>query len=134
MLTTLFPMLFPATGPRLRSSRVASSHGGGRAGSHSPPKGRARSAIPKLTSRAEPTAHLLSPLAPLLTSSGPCSLRAPGARKVRLGIPGRNWGGGREEEVFAQLLRTSCFFLRSQSGAALREQPSPLPMGGAARC
>ena len=71
---------------------------------------------------------------PPLTSSGPHRLGAPGSGQRRIRIPSRNWDGALEEEVFAQLLRKSCLFLRSQSAPALREQPSPPPIGGAARC
>lgn len=60
-------------------------------------------------------------------------LPAPGSTEGRPRSAGRNWDASREEEVFAQLLGTSGPS-RSQSAAALREQPSLPPIGGAARC
>lgn len=130
------PYARPGKGRSPQSSRVPSGAGRGRQSSPAPPGGLAE---PR---RRSPNPYRLSPpricsappgTLPLLTSSGPRRLCAPGAGQSRIRIPSRNWDGGLEEEVFAQL-RKSCRFLRSQSAPALREQPSPPPIRGAARC
>lgn len=85
---------------------------------------------PPSASRSRP--HPSSPRLP-----GPNRFPPPSSsrsRQARPRSPGDNWDASREEEVFAQLLRTSCLLPRRQSAAALREQPSPPPIGGAPRC
>lgn len=75
---------------------------------------RSSRAISKRISPAEPTARRLSPLRAALLTSSPLRCRRvpppPSSREGRFRIPNRNWDAGREEEVFAQLLRTSCLF------------------------